>query len=126
MMTGQDVMKKMQASIPTQALTGLRKSAAQCSALLKAMAHEDRLLLLCQLTEGEFNVGELEERVGLHQPSLSQQLGVLREEGLIAARRDGKYMYYSLANPAVVSIMETLAELYCGRAARKPGAGSRS
>ncbi len=114
-------MKEMPSSIPTQALSALRKSALQCSTMLKAMAHEDRLLLLCQLTEGEFNVGELEERVGLHQPSLSQQLGVLREEGLIAARRDGKYMYYSLANPAVISIMETLSELFCGGVTRNAG-----
>lgn len=79
------------------------------------MAHEDRLLLLCQLTEGEQNVGELEARVGLHQPSLSQHLGVLREEGLVAARREGKYIYYSLASEEVIAIMQTLAELFCGK-----------
>ncbi|MBU6489971.1 MAG: winged helix-turn-helix domain-containing protein [Burkholderiales bacterium] len=110
----------MQGAISSPALAGLRKAASQCSAMLKAMSHEDRLLLLCQLTEGEFNVGELEERVGLRQPSLSQHLGVLRAEGLIAARRNGKYMYYSLASEEVVSIMETLAMLYCGRPKRQP------
>ncbi|TKC87884.1 helix-turn-helix transcriptional regulator [Trinickia terrae] len=98
------------------ALDALRQSAAKCCALLKAMAQEDRLLLLCQLIEGEHNVGELEEAVGLHQPSLSQHLGVLREEGLVSARREGKYMYYSLASIEVLSIMQTLSTLYCGKA----------
>lgn len=93
----------------------LRDSAAQCCTLLKAMAHEDRLLLLCQLTQGEQNVGELEASVGIRQPSLSQQLGVLREEGLVAARREGKYIYYRLASDKVVAIMETLSALFCGK-----------
>ncbi|MGX5878958.1 metalloregulator ArsR/SmtB family transcription factor, partial [Burkholderia gladioli] len=79
------------------------------------MAQEDRLLLLCQLIEGEQNVGELEAAVGLHQPSLSQHLGVLREEGLVSTRREGKYMYYSLASTEVLSIMQTLSTLYCGK-----------
>jgi DNA-binding transcriptional ArsR family regulator len=67
-----------------------------------------------QLIEGEHNVGKLETAVGLHQPSLSQHLGVLREEGLVSARREGKYMYYSLASAEVPSIMKTLSSLYCG------------
>lgn len=106
-------------SLPPQSLTGLRESATQCCALLKAMAHEDRLLLLCQLVEGEHNVGELEELVGIRQPSLSQHLGVLREEGLVTARRDGKYIYYSLASFEVICIMQTLSNLYCGKAKRR-------
>lgn len=61
------------------------------------------------------NVGELEAAVGLHQPSLSQHLGVLRDEGLVSTRREGKYMYYSLASVEVLSIMETLSNLYCGK-----------
>ena len=87
--------------------------------LLKAMAHEDRLLLLCQLTQGEQNVGELEATVGIRQPSLSQHLGVLREEGLVAARRQGKYIYYSLASHEVIAIMQTLSALFCGKPKRK-------
>ncbi|WP_186193827.1 ArsR/SmtB family transcription factor [Burkholderia gladioli] len=97
------------------ALDSLRQSATKFCALLKAMAQEDRLLLLCQLIEGEQNVGELEAAVGLHQPSLSQHLGVLREEGLVSTRREGKYMYYSLASTEVLSIMQTLSTLYCGK-----------
>ncbi|WP_116135285.1 ArsR/SmtB family transcription factor [Trinickia diaoshuihuensis] len=106
----------MQDQLSSPLSEALRESAAQCCALLKAMAHEDRLLLLCQLTSGEHNVGELEASVGLRQPSLSQHLGVLREEGLVAARRDGKYIYYSLASHEVVRIMQTLSELFCGKA----------
>jgi DNA-binding transcriptional ArsR family regulator len=106
----------MQDQLSAQNWDKLRDSAAQCCTLLKAMAHEDRLLLLCQLTAGEQNVGELEERVGLRQPSLSQHLGVLREEGIVAARREGKYIYYSLASHEVVQIMQTLSGLFCGKA----------
>ncbi|RDK02191.1 ArsR/SmtB family transcription factor [Paraburkholderia lacunae] len=105
----------MNTPLSPTALAALRQSATKCCALLKAMAQEDRLMLLCQLIEGEHNVGELEEAVGLHQPSLSQHLGVLREEGLVSARREGKYMYYSLAGAEVLSIMQTLSSLYCGK-----------
>jgi len=97
------------------AISMLRESASQACAVLKAMAHEDRLLLLCQLTQGERNVGELEALVGLHQPSLSQHLGVLRDEGLVATRREGKYIYYRLASFEVIQIMQTLSALYCGK-----------
>lgn len=97
----------------------LRDSAAKACALLKILANEDRLLLLCQLTQGECNVGELEERVGIRQPSLSQQLSVLREEGLVDTRREGKYIYYSLASAEVIQVMQTLWKVYCGKAGSK-------
>ena len=93
----------------------LRDSAAKACALLKVMANEDRLLLLCQLTQGERNVGDLEALVGITQPTLSQQLAILREEGLVSTRREGKYIYYSLANVEVVQVMQTLSSLYCGK-----------
>ncbi|MFL9923903.1 metalloregulator ArsR/SmtB family transcription factor [Herbaspirillum lusitanum] len=97
----------------------LRDSASKACALLKAMANEDRLLILCQLTQGECNVGDLEEQIGIHQPTLSQQLGVLREEGLVNTRREGKYIYYSLASFEVVQVMQTLSSLYCGKVMRR-------
>lgn len=105
----------MNSPLTPDALAALRASAEKCCALLKALANEDRLLLLCQLVEGERNVGELEALVGVHQPSLSQHLGVLREEGLVETRREGKYVYYSLASHEVVQVMQTLSNLYCGR-----------
>jgi len=69
--------------------------------------------LLCQMLEGEYSVGELEELLNIQQPTLSQQLGVLRNEGFVATRRDGKYIYYRVAHPHVQVILETLHRLYC-------------
>ncbi|MBN3852590.1 MULTISPECIES: ArsR/SmtB family transcription factor [unclassified Paraburkholderia] len=115
----------MNSPITPEALSALRESAEKCCALLKALAHEDRLLLLCQLTEGERNVGELEALVGVHQPSLSQHLGVLREEGLVETRREGKYIYYRLASTEVIQVMQTLSSLYCGRLKAQPSRPAR-
>lgn len=97
----------------------LRHSVSKACMLLKVLANEDRLLLLCQLTQGERNVGELEALTGIRQPTLSQQLGVLRDEGLVSTRRMGKFIYYSLASFEVVSVMQTLSGLYCGQALKK-------
>jgi DNA-binding transcriptional ArsR family regulator len=91
----------------------MRKSAAQASALLRALSHEDRLLLLCEISQGEKAVGELEELLDLHQPSLSQQLGVLRNEGLVDTRREGKYIYYSVSDPTVLALLKLLYKAYC-------------
>ena len=77
------------------------------------LANPERLLLLCQLSQGEFSVGELEEQLGIHQPTLSQQLGVLRNQQVVATRRDGKNIYYSVADPAVLEILVVLYRLYC-------------
>jgi DNA-binding transcriptional ArsR family regulator len=77
------------------------------------MANADRLLLMCQLMNAELNVTELETLTEIRQPTLSQQLGVLRDEGLVATRREGKFIYYTLSSPEVVGVMETLYKLYC-------------
>ena len=77
------------------------------------LANEDRLLLLCQLSQGEMCVGDLEEKLGIHQPTLSQQLGVLRTEGVVSARRDGKRIFYSVADPNAMQVLEVLYRLYC-------------
>ena len=91
----------------------LRASADSACRMMKALSNPDRLLLLCQLAQGEMRVGELEERVGVAQPTLSQQLGVLREEGLVSTRRDGKSIYYCIANPQVLALLEVLHAQYC-------------
>ncbi len=106
----------MNASLNDCELAALRESAAQACTLLKALANEDRLLLLCQLVQNERNVGELESLTGIRQPTLSQQLGVLRDEGLVSTRREGKYVYYQMASFEVSQVMKTLSSLYCGRA----------
>jgi DNA-binding transcriptional ArsR family regulator len=94
--------------------TQMRDAAAQATALLRVLANEDRLLLLCELSQGERSVGELEELLDLHQPSLSQQLGVLRSEELVTTRRDGKRIYYAIADPAALAMLKTLYNIYCG------------
>ena len=71
--------------------------------------------MLCQLVHGEMNVGELEERLKIVQPTLSQQLGVLRREGLVATRRDGRQIYYNISSPQALAIIETLYQLYCAQ-----------
>ena len=91
----------------------LRDAASSAVRVLKLLANEDRLLLLCQLSQGERCVSELEEQLGIRQPTLSQQLGVLRSEGQVNTRRDGKNIYYSVANPAALEILALLYRLYC-------------
>ena len=96
------------------AMLSNRAAASQACALLKVLANEDRLLILCQLVEGEKNVGELEQALGIRQPTLSQQLTVLRDEKLVATERKGKYIYYRLASHEALQIMKTLYQLFCG------------
>ena len=91
----------------------LREAAGQAVGALKVLANEDRLLLLCQLSQGEMCVSELEEALDIRQPTLSQQLGVLRSEGVVDTRRDGKRIYYSVADPAVMQVLEVLYRVYC-------------
>ena len=91
----------------------LRQAAGQAVTVLKTLANEDRLLLLCQLSQGEMCVSDLEESLDIHQPTLSQQLGVLRNEGLVATRREGKRVYYSVADPNALRVLELLYHLYC-------------
>jgi DNA-binding transcriptional ArsR family regulator len=91
----------------------LQSSASQACAMLKVLANEDRLLILCQLIKSERNVGELEALLGIRQPTLSQQLTVLREEGVVTTERKGKYIIYRLASLEVIQIMQTLYSLYC-------------
>ena len=91
----------------------LRGAAGQAVGALKLLANEDRLLLLCQLSQGELCVSDLEDQLDIHQPTLSQQLGVLRTEGVVATRRQGKNIFYSVADPAVLEILTVLYRLYC-------------
>ena len=92
----------------------LQANARAASALLKSLANPDRLLLLCQLAQGEKRVGELEEIVGILQPTLSQQLGVLRDEGLVSTRREGKNIYYRIDSPQALAVLNVLYLQFCG------------
>lgn len=94
-------------------LQEMQAAAARACALLKALGNPDRLLLLCQLTQGEFCVSELESMLGIQQPTLSQQLGVLREEKLVDTRREGKQIYYSLASKEATAVLQVLYQQFC-------------
>src|SRR6266568_3170461 len=99
---------------PASART-LRSSAKEACGLLSVLAHEDRLVLLCHIAHDEHSVGELEELLDIHQPSLSQQLGVLRREGLVQTRREGKKIYYRLKSKEALAIIDSLYVQFCSR-----------
>ena len=100
-------------------MRAMRLAAAKAGGLLKALANSDRLLLLCQLSHGEHCVSELEEVLGIQQPTLSQQLGVLREERLVDTRREGKQIFYSIASKEALAVMQVLYQQFCAREIRK-------
>jgi DNA-binding transcriptional ArsR family regulator len=88
--------------------------ARETSDFLKALAHESRLMILCNLIDGEKSVGELEAYLSLRQSAVSQQLARLRLEGLVSARRDGKTIHYSLADDKVRAVIGVLYDAFCG------------
>ncbi len=101
-------------------LNKMMDSAAQASELLKTLANPNRLLILCILSQGERSVGELEELLAIRQPTLSQQLAVLRDQELVDTRRSGKQVFYRLASNETEQVIGLLYELYCGEKKQKP------
>jgi DNA-binding transcriptional ArsR family regulator len=95
-------------------LEKMRTSADKACRLMKVLSNPDRMMLLCQLAQGEKRVGELEEILGIVQPTLSQQLTVLRDEELVVTRREGKNIYYQIASPQAMAVMEVLFQQFCG------------
>ncbi len=93
--------------------------AKRASNFLKAVAHENRLMILCILAEGEKSVGELEQMLSLRQPTVSQQLARLRAEGLVSTRRNGKIVYYSLASSDVRMLIGAMYDVFCRKAFRR-------
>ncbi|MBO6522035.1 MAG: helix-turn-helix transcriptional regulator [Rhodospirillales bacterium] len=103
--------------------------ATEAADFLKALGNENRLLILCHLSEGEMSVSELETALGLRQPTLSQQLARLRSDELVDTRRDGKTIYYSLASEEVRKLLELMYNLFCSteaKAAREKMAAARN
>ena len=94
-------------------LAELQENALRAARLLKAMSNPARLVILCQLADGERSVGELERAVGLSQSGISQHLAVLRREGVVTNRRIRQTMLYSLASREVVALMGTLYSVFC-------------
>ena len=95
-------------------LAALQEKAAEAARLLRLLANERRLLVLCHLVaEGEMSVGALAEAVDLSQPALSQHLALLREEGLVATRKEAQAVFYRLADPKAARVLALLRDLYC-------------
>ena len=94
----------------------MQQAAAKAGGLLKVLANSDRLLLLCQMSQGEYCVSELEAMTEIKQPTLSQQLSVLREEQMVSTRREGKQIFYRIASLEAMAVMKVLYELYCKQA----------
>jgi DNA-binding transcriptional ArsR family regulator len=103
----------MDTLIQSPNVSQMRIAASETSNILRTLANEDRLLLLCQLSQGEMSVGQLEKILDIRQPTLSQQLGVLRSENLVQTRRDGKHIFYSVTDPKVLTLLNVLYDLYC-------------
>ncbi len=91
----------------------MMSSACDASAMLKALSHEGRLMILCHLVTGEKSVTELEELLSARQAAVSQQLARLRLEGLVTPRREGKAIYYSLTDERPKQILEVIYDLFC-------------
>ena len=94
-------------------LSDLKSNAAMMAGRLKLMSHPVRLMMLCRMDESEVTVNELVEQSGLSQPSVSQHLAMLRDEGVVNIRGEAQTRYYSLKDPIVRGVIETLCEL-CG------------
>lgn len=97
-------------------IENLEQQLSKASALLKALANEKRLMIVCTLTQGEKNVGELEAVVGLSQSALSQHLARLRRDGVVDTRREAQTIYYSIKDKSVHAVLECLSHLYTGGA----------
>lgn len=91
----------------------MRRAADDACRLMRVLANPDRLLLLCQLALADSRVGELEQACGIGQPTLSQQLGVLREEGLVETSREGRHVRYRIRSPQALALMRVLQEQFC-------------
>jgi DNA-binding transcriptional ArsR family regulator len=113
------------AAISEMNLSELQSRALRASGLLKAMSNPIRLLVLCQLAEGEKSVGELERVVDVSQSALSQHLALLRQRGIVRFRRDGQTLYYSLAGPEAPTLLAALYAVYCS-GVRKPRARQKA
>lgn len=96
-------------------LQKMQSAADKACCLMKILSNRDRMLLLCQIAQGEKYVGELEDCLDIQQPTLSQQLTVLRNEELVTTRREGKKIYYTLSSKEALSVMNVLYQTYCDK-----------
>ena len=94
-------------------ISEMETAADQASDLLKALSNRHRLLIICQLIDGERSVGDLAGFVGLRDSTVSQHLALLRKDGLVSARRDAQTIYYSIASDPARELLKTLYQVYC-------------
>lgn len=107
-------LPKIEPGMSDSDLDALVENATKASNFLKALSHEGRMVILCHLVTGEKSVTELEELLSARQAAVSQQLSRLRLEGLVVPRREGKAIYYRLADDRPKKLLETVYELFCG------------
>jgi DNA-binding transcriptional ArsR family regulator len=91
----------------------MQENATRASDMMKLLGHPHRLMILCELNQGERSVTELCQKIGINQSPLSQHLARMRHEGVVESRRQAQSVYYSLAGPEVATIVSMLYELYC-------------
>lgn len=91
----------------------MERAADQASELLKALANRHRLLIICQLIDGERSVGELAEFLSLRDSTVSQHLALLRKDGLVSARREAQTIFYSIASEPAREVLKTLYQAFC-------------
>ncbi len=106
-------MGRLMEQSKTIEIADMKEKIGDASVFLKRLANPDRLLVCCALVEGERSVRELEDMLGIRQPGLSQQLAELREGGLIASRKEGKQVFYRLADPRIETFIATMHDLFC-------------
>ena len=94
-------------------LEQFQQSAGEATRLLRSLSNEHRLMILCQLGDGEMQVSQLQAGAGLSQSALSQHLARLREDGLVSARKSGTAVFYRVADPAALQVIGVLAEIFC-------------
>ena len=94
-------------------LSQMQSAANKACSLMKVLSNPDRLMILCQLSKGELRVGEIEDSLDIHQPTLSQQLTVLRELDLVSTSREGKNIFYSVQSPQALAVIEVLYAQFC-------------
>ncbi len=94
-------------------IKAMRDASEHVVTVLKSLANTDRLLILCYLSQHELNVSQIEQITQIHQPTLSQQLMMLRKSNVVATRREGKQIFYSIKDEKLVTVLQTLHGLYC-------------
>lgn len=108
-------MTRIQASTDQDSVDfeAMHRNASEAVRLLKSLANESRLMIMCVLAEGEISVGQLNNRIDLSQSALSQHLAILREKGLVETRRQSQTIYYSLADSPAIGLIQKLHDIFC-------------